>query len=327
MSKHLITYKNCSKGGVSSVIRGRALAEPESHYDAVFELDKGGRFAYSDLPNVSCRVVGAAKFISYVNYALNRFSYDEVCVLSNPDAANRLEVPDRTLLTYEIHSSHFTVVEKELAKLELPKVDIFRVPSEFSAFNVQSMLPRRYARRVEVTPNMINNSEFTPDGQAEHFPSGMRPLMWVGRFDKGKGPKYLARVLAKLPDEFHAFMIISLETLPGPASDFLSEARALGVEHRIHFRMNLPQSKVASMFRGAARCGGAFISTSLQESFGYALAEAEHCALPIYAFDLPVLPEVVSENAVIVDPGDVEALAIALRGSAESGASTDGRQP
>ncbi|GAA1189059.1 hypothetical protein GCM10009585_02240 [Brevibacterium paucivorans] len=51
---------------------------------------------------------------------------------------------------------------KGLAKLELEKVDTIRVSSEFNAFNVQSMLPRRYDRRVEVASNMINDSEFTP---------------------------------------------------------------------------------------------------------------------------------------------------------------------
>jgi|GEM_PF-4932916 len=52
--------------------------------------------------------------------------------------------------------------------------------------------------------------------------------MWVDCFDQGKGPKYLARILVKLPDEFHAFMVIGLETLPGPVSGFMSQARALG---------------------------------------------------------------------------------------------------
>ncbi|GEM_PF-2446029 len=131
--------------------------------------------------------------------------------------------------TYETSSSHFPVAEKGLAKLELEKVDTTRVPSEFNAFNVQSMLPRRYARRVEGAPNMINDSEFIPNGHTERFPSGVRPLMWVDCFDKGKGPKYLARILVKLPDEFHAFMVIGLETLPGPVSGFMSQARALGV--------------------------------------------------------------------------------------------------
>ncbi|MCG7297482.1 hypothetical protein MHX53_00210 [Brevibacterium sp. ACRRH] len=56
----------------------------------------------------------------------------------------------------------FRRCRKGLAKLELEKGDTIRVPSEFNAFNVQSMLPRRYDRRVEVASNMINDSEFTP---------------------------------------------------------------------------------------------------------------------------------------------------------------------
>lgn len=42
---------------------------------------------------------------------------------------------------------------------------------------------------------------------------------------------------------------------------------------------------------GATRCGDAFVSTSLKESFGHALVEAESYVLSSYAFDLSVLPE------------------------------------
>ncbi len=312
MNRKLITYRNCSRGGVSAVIRGRAADEPETHFDALFELDKGGRQVFEDLPNVSVRIARKGNLKSLVNYALKERVYSEVSIFSDPELANEISVPDITMLVYELHSGSFQTVERELAKLEQSRVDVFRMPSEHSRFNIEPMIKTRYARRIEVSPNLINPTIFNTSPKAPQytFPDDVIPIIWVGRFDKGKGPKYLVRTLAQLPSEYHAYMIVSLETEPGPASDVLGEADALGVSHRLHLRSNLSQQTVAAMYRGAAASGGCLASTSLLESFGYLFSEAPACGLTVYAFDLPVIHEHTDYQALIhvVPPGDVTAL-------------------
>lgn len=317
MNNNLIVYKNCSRGGVSSVIRGRARANPEAHFDAVFELNKGGIATFADFPNLSCRVVGS-RLADYTNHILANRQYDRVSVLSNPQLANTLEVPDSTELVYEIHSGAFSVVKKEMDVLDQSRIDVFRVPSQYSAFHVLPMIKPRFRRRLEVVPNLVDTYFFNAESDAPYhmFSDEITPLIWVGRFDRGKGPKYLLRLLAQLPERFHAFVVISLETQPGPASDFFAEAASLRVEDRVHLRMNLSSSELASFYRGAARRGGSFISTSLVESFGYALVEAPSCGLNVVAFDLPVIQEHSDFHTrmTTVQPGNVEAMAEVLTG-------------
>lgn len=315
MSNNLIVYKNCSRGGVSSVIRGRARANPDAHYDAIFELNKGGVATFEEFANLSCRVVGS-RLAEYTNHVLANREYDRVSVLSNPQLANTLEVPDNTELVYEIHSGAFSVVKKELDVLDQSRVDVFRVPSHYSAFHVLPMLKPRFRRRLEVVPNRVDTYFFNDalDAPYNTFSDEITPLIWVGRFDRGKGSKYLLRLLAQLPERFHAFVVISLETQPGPASEFFAEAASLRVEHRVHLRMNLSAAELASFYRGAARSGGSFVSTSLVESFGYALVEAPSCGLDVVAFDLPVIQEhsEFHSQMTTVQPGNVEEMVNAL---------------
>ena len=312
--KKLSVYKNCSRGGVSTVFRGRAAKERDTKFDLYFELDRGGKEAYDDLPNVSARVYEHSRMQKVVNYSLKTNNYNEISILSYPELANSVIIPDETSLVYEIHSGSFDIVKAELSKLNQEKIDIFRVPSEYSAFNVKGMIKARHSRKIEVVPNLVNTEIFNQAGPSFDFPQGVTPLIWVGRFDKGKGGKYAARLLAQLPEHFHLYMVISLETQPGPGTEFLNEAAALGVSHRVHFRMNLPQSEVAALYRGAAQSSGALVSTSLIESFGYLFAEAPMCGLPVVAFDLPVVREHTQSADLIrtVAPGDVIGMAHAI---------------
>ena len=229
-------------------------------------------------------------------------------------------MPDSTELVYEIHSGAFSIVKKELDVLDQSRIDVFRVPSHYSAFHVLPMLKPRFRRRLEVVPNRVDTHFFNDALDAPHhtFSDEITPLIWVGRFDRGKGSKYLLRLLAQLPERFHAFVVISLETQPGPASEFFAEAASLRVEDRVHLRMNLSASELASFYRGAARRGGSFVSTSLVESFGYALVEAPSCGLDVVAFDLPVIQEhsAFHSQMITVQPGNVEEMANVLTSNA-----------
>lgn len=90
--------------------------------------------------------------------------------------------------------------------------------------------------------------------------------------------------------------------------------------------MNPSQSKVALMSCGATRCGDAFVSTSLKESFGHALVEAESYVLSSYAFDLSVLPEGVLGGTVIVNLGYAEPWSLRFAGR-RGGTPIDRGQP
>lgn len=315
--RKLIIYPNCSKGGVSSVIRGRAADEPNTQFDVVFFNDRGGLRTFSDISNVDVRIIREDRSIAYLTYLVSRMDYDSVHVLSTPKIANALvENPD-VVAVYEFHSSNMTVVEQELKELDIDKMSQIAVPSEMMKLKIGERLPRRTLSRLVVVPNLVDHHVFSQNGPSDFFDrdpnfteESLRPIVWVGRFDKDKGYQYAVRALAQLPEDFIGIFVVSLEHDPVRTSRFLSECDAMGVRDRVQLYMNLSQPEIANLYRSARDRGGVYVSTSLMESFGYAIAESIECGLPCAAFELPVLGLHRDRGKLQSVPiGDVEALA------------------
>lgn len=315
--RKLIIYPNCSKGGVSSVIRGRAADEPNTHFDVVFFNDRGGLRTFSDISNVNVRIIREDRAIAYLTYIVSRMEYDSVHVLSTPKIANALVKASDVAVVYEFHSSNMTVVGEELKELDVDKMSQIAVPSEVMRLKIGERLPRRILARLIVTPNLVDHRVFSSEGPSDFFDrdpkladSTLRPIVWVGRFDKDKGYQYAVRALAQLPENYFGIFVVSLEHDPIRTSRFLSECDAMGVRNRVQLYMNLSQPEIANLYRSARDRGGVYISTSLMESFGYAIAESMECGLPCSAFNLPVLDLHLERGQLRATPvGDVTALA------------------
>lgn len=315
--RKLIVYPNCSKGGVSSVILGRAADEPGTRFDVIFFNDRGGLSTFSDLSNVHVRIIREDRAVAYLKYLVGRIEYDAVHILSAPKVANALvENPD-VVVVYEFHSSNMTVVETEISTLDIDKMSQIAVPSETMKLQIGERLPRRSLSRLVVIPNLVDSRLFSVEGSADFFDldpnlrsSSFKPVVWVGRFDKDKGYQYAVRALAQLDDDYLGIFVVSLEHDPMRIARFLSECDAMGVRDRIQLYMNLSQVEMANLFRSARDRGGVYASTSLMESFGYAIAESLACGLPCVSFELPVLDLHRDRGQLSsVAVGDVEALA------------------
>jgi len=293
--RKLITYPNCSKGGVSSVIRGRAAAEPDTVFDIIFIYDRGGLRAFDDLANVNIRVIRPDRQIAFLKALLNELEYESVHVLSQPLVANELSALDHSAITYEFHSSNMNVVESEISKLDLDRLAEIAVPSKQMETWIRERVPRRLQQRINVVPNLVDELTFQPDGTSTYFdndpdfPNDAIPVVWVGRFDRDKGFHYAVRTLAQMPRRFFGVFVVSLEHDPARVAAFLNECDAMGVRDRVHLLMDLSPEEMANIYRSAAARAGVFISTSLMESFGYAIAESMKCGLPCVAFELPIL--------------------------------------
>ena len=294
--RKLIIYPNCSKGGVSSVIRGRAADEPGTQFDVIFFNDRGGLRTFSDVSNVNVRIIREDRSNAYLTYLVNTIEYDTVHVLSAPKTANTLAQNPDAVVVYEFHSSNMTVVEQELQVLDIDKMSQIAVPSAAMKLKIGERLPRRSLARLIVTPNLVDRRIFSQDGSFDFFDndpmfvnSGLRPFVWVGRFDKDKGYQYAVRALAQLPENYIGIFVVSLEHDPIRTSRFLSECDSMRVRDRVQLYMNLSQPEIANLYRSARELKGIYVSTSLMESFGYAIAESMECGLPCAAFELPVL--------------------------------------
>lgn len=319
----LIVYPNASKGGVSTVIRGRAVADPQRRIDAVFFEDKGGARVFDDLPNVRSLIVRRDRRAAALQYAVRTFQYDNVSVLSSPEVVEMLAGKVRRL-RYEFHSSDLDIIKREISKLDPGAIDEFSTPTRYMRDHVAGMLPAADKHKVRVVPNLVDTRIFRPDGPDE-FLAGAEasrswiPLVWVGRFDKGKGHRHFARLLAALPSHYEGVMVVSLESEPDRVAGFLSECAAMGVLGRVRIHLNLPQEELATLYRWARNRGGHAVSTSLLESFGYFVAEATSCGLPVAAFDLPVWAEHERQSLIsTVATGSVKDLAAVIQAAPPS---------
>ncbi len=315
MSRHLIVYPNCSKGGVTSVIRNRALLHPENEIIAVFINDRGGRDAYANIPNLQVRVVDERVLDSYLAYVVSTFNPDQTSILNLPLSANNIPKHEGMKLVYEFHSSSLPSIHKELGKLDVENIDEFWVPSEQMRSVLSTELESELMQKFQVVPNEVNLDVFTKEGKrinlALVFEQPCKPLVWIGRLEWLKGDVDFLRLVAALPDEYKAVMIVSLENDILKVERMLHEANALGVSDRLHFVMDLSQEEVAAYMRAAVENSGWFVSTSYNESFGYAVYEALGTGLRTVAFrpQVEVWTDLSEEDGAFFVPlGDIRGM-------------------
>lgn len=117
-----------------------------------------------------------------------------------------------------------------------------------------------------------------------------------------------------LPTLLKAFSISSaredhhlvLRLTPNPTIFAMLES--LHIQHKVHFVGVLSDQELATYYRGASL----FVLPSLYEGFGLPPVEAMACGTPVVVSNLTSLPEVVGDAALLVDPTQPEAIAMAI---------------
>lgn len=190
------------------------------------------------------------------------------------------------------------------------------------AVTVPSAWLRDQARRhlgleaIEVIPNFVDAAAFSPPRSSlsqrsrfdAFFPDdGERGpvLLHVSNFRAVKRTGDLVEVLARVRRTVPARLLLVGD---GPERDATAaRAAELGVAAQVAFAGPLPA--VAELLRSA----DAFLLTSESESFGVAALEALSAGVPVFAYRVGGLPEVVVDGTgVLVEPFDVAALAQAV---------------
>lgn len=175
---------------------------------------------------------------------------------------------------------------------------------------------RRYRvprRRIEVLPNGIETARYSPGAGRATKPEGDCEIVYVGRWHARKG----------VPQLLHAFAIATT-ALPAPRLTLIGggpleaslreDAARLGIAERVTFRSGLSDEEIVEAYRAA----DIVCVPSLQEGQGIVALEAQACGAPVVATRAGGLAEAVVEGVtgLVVEPGDVPALAEALAGMA-----------
>lgn len=314
----LTIYPNCSLGGMTSVYLNRCLDQPNEKFSFIFNNDRGGKNAFSDLSNADTRIVRKDRVLPYLKYVLSTINieYTEIRITSLPDLPLAIKDSSSIRVVYEFHTSSVDIITKELNELSLDSVDEIWVPSLYLKYIVSSILDHDIT--VKVIRNLANSDVFNLDNMPTmnfRFPSDEIPIFWIGRFDKGKNYKDFLRVLSLLDNKYVGYIILSMEKEPNRYAEALGDVAIYQLNDRVKFLLNLTQQEVADLYKNSYEVGGIFCSTSLAESFGYGVLEAAMTGLPVVAYDVGALSEHIDYGYKIdmINVGDTVALANAIK--------------
>jgi glycosyltransferase involved in cell wall biosynthesis len=200
----------------------------------------------------------------------------------------------------------------------------------YSFTSMQSRVARRLQRVITVSENSFNDivaDHRVDPSRMAIVPVGVdvelfRPLPDVapvpGRLITTasadvtmKGLSYLLEALAKIRTERdNAHLVVIGKRKPGGRSD--ATVRRLGLDGHVTFVTGVPDERIIELYSEAQLA----VVPSLYEGFSLPAIEAMACGTPLVATSGGALPEVVGrdgETALVVPPGDSEALAARLR--------------
>lgn len=158
--------------------------------------------------------------------------------------------------------------------------------------------------KLRMVPNPVS---LPPPARSDQGSGAPGALLFVGRLSREKGLHVLLRALASdgIPEG------LRLEVAgDGPcAGEWKALCTSLGLDDRVRWlgmRSDIPNLLAESE---------AMVLPSLREGLPLAVLEATSCEVPVIASRVGGVPEAVweGENAILVEPGDIEAWARALR--------------
>ena len=166
---------------------------------------------------------------------------------------------------------------------------------------------------VDIVPFGVDCEQFSPrkEGHAEAGAARQVRIGFVKHLERIYGPDILLRAFAHIADDGPDLRLVIVGD--GSERGQLQElAGMLGVAGRVEFRGHLPHEEVPRVLSSLSVFA---MPTVCEEGFGVAALEASAMELPVVASRLGGIPEVVvdGETGVLVAPGNVEALAGALK--------------
>ncbi len=162
--------------------------------------------------------------------------------------------------------------------------------------------------RMNVVPVGVDQNLFRPLDGVRRIPG--RLVTTASADVTMKGLRYLLEAVAKLRTERHVeLVVIGRLKEGGPSARIIDE---LGLRDAVTFVTGVPEERIIELYSEAEVA----VVPSLYEGFSLPAIEAMSCGVPLVATTGGALPEVVGtdgETALLVSPGDSDALAARIR--------------
>lgn len=129
----------------------------------------------------------------------------------------------------------------------------------------------------------------------------------IGTLQPRKNLIRLVHAFARMPSDVQLQLVLAGKK-GWLYAELFETVRHLGLEERVLFPGYVNDEDKAALLSGAV----AYLFPSLYEGFGFPSLEAQACGAPLICSNSSSLPEVAGEGALLVDPTDVNALALAM---------------
>jgi N-acetyl-alpha-D-glucosaminyl L-malate synthase BshA len=202
---------------------------------------------------------------------------------------------------------------REVIRFAVAASDGITVPSDFLRRAAYELLQLDSASAIEVIANFVDTDRFSPPDRQDRScfdelfakPTAGPMLFHVSNFRPVKRVVDVIEVLVRVRRRLPARLVLVGDGPERAAAE--RRARELGVADEVRFLGNCAD------FDDLLRHADAFLLPSASESFGVAALEALSSGVPVFAYRVGGLPEVVSpEVGSLVEPFDLDALAQAV---------------
>ncbi len=159
---------------------------------------------------------------------------------------------------------------------------------------------------ISVIHNAVDSSIFRPYPEIKNLPQ--RLITTASADVPLKGLDFSLYALADLSKEFQDIELLVIGTLrKGGHTDRL--IKKLNLNERVTFKTGITKDEIAQEY---AKSSVAIVS-SLYEGFGYPVAEAMSCSIPLIATDVASIPEITDNFAILIPPKDSDAIRDSIR--------------
>jgi glycosyltransferase involved in cell wall biosynthesis len=202
--------------------------------------------------------------------------------------------------------ARLAVLWKAWLNLQCRRADAVVTVSRSSARDI-----RRHLGVPAEKLHVIYNSVCVPDDGTDGSPgeAARGPyVLYVGRRDPYKNLCGLVEAFARVQRTHPALRLIVVGPLDPRYPEAEAAARRLGLDGSAQFTGQVGDAELCALYRGASLLA----LPSLREGFGLPPLEAMSFGVPVVASNVASLPEVCGDAALLVDPLDPPALAVAM---------------
>jgi glycosyltransferase involved in cell wall biosynthesis len=176
--------------------------------------------------------------------------------------------------------------------------------------NLKQHIENYYGIRAsfEVVRNPVDMNLFYSDDMSCNWNNDVSHILFVGRLHPIKGVPYLLKAIQQVSSRRQDF-VLDIVGDGDYREEYEEMVRDLQIESFVQFHGSAPMEGVAKFMRSCHF----LVSTSFVETGALVVAEVMACGKPVIATRVGCIPEMVTpENGILVDFGNVQALAEAI---------------